>query len=273
MTYKTLLVHARADEAGERRLQLTKALAARFEARVIGAGASAWAPFVDVGVGYAAEAYTVMLEDVKSDVADARAVFDKVFAGYGPGADWRSDIVYPDRWLIELARGADLIVATHRQGGEDARRFAEPIPVIMESGAPVLLCPPGLERLSLDTVLIAWKDTRESRRAISDALPLLKLAGRVRLVGVCRGAAKADVETQLRDVVERLARHGIKAEAEAPPPVKPSVTEDLLAIAASRGADLMVLGAYGHSRMREWAFGGVTADLLEGVQLPLLFSR
>jgi len=273
MSYKTLLVHAGADEAGERRLRLTKALADRFEARVIGAGASAWAPFVDVGVGYAAEAYTVVLENVKSDIADARAAFDKVFAGYPHGAEWRAEIVYPDRWLIDLARGADLIVASHRKGGEDSRRFAEPTPVIMESGAPVLLCPPGLESLSFGTVLVAWKDTRESRRAIAEALPLLKLAGRVLLVGICRETAQAGVEAQMRQVLERLARHGIKAEAEAPPAVKPSTAEDLLAVAASRGADLMVLGAYGHSRMREWVFGGVTTDLLAGAPLSLLFGR
>lgn len=113
----------------------------------------------------------------------------------------------------------------------------------------------------MDRVVIGWKDTREARRAIADALPMLKAASKVSLVEI---AAKEDLHAArscLGEVVVWLGRHGVTADAD----VRPSAGDDaarLSAMAEERGANIVVAGAYGHSRIREWALGGVTRALL-----------
>ena len=132
---------------------------------------------------------------------------------------------------------------------------------VMQAGRPCLIVPAEAEALSLDHVVVGWKDSRETRRAISDALPLLQAADRVTIVEI---ADKDDLDAangRLADVAGWLKRHGIDAT-----PVTAASTGDdaarLDAIAREQGATLLVAGAYGHSRVREWALGGVTRDLL-----------
>jgi nucleotide-binding universal stress UspA family protein len=117
------------------------------------------------------------------------------------------------------------------------------------------------DKLDFGRVVIGWKDTRESRRAVSDALPLLKKAGHVSVVAIADEADFDSVRLQLGDVVSWLGRHGVVAEAL----VSTSTGDDanrLNDIAWEQGAGVIVAGAYGHSRFREWALGGVTRDLL-----------
>ena len=132
--------------------------------------------------------------------------------------------------------------------------------MVMQVGRPVLLVSPA-PQFALENVLVAWKDTREARRAVADALPLLKQARRVSLVEVAASSEMAAARLRLDDVASWLKRHGITAGREArlssgaDPEALQSVADDLQ-------ADLVVAGAYGHSRVREWALGGVTRTLL-----------
>jgi nucleotide-binding universal stress UspA family protein len=126
----------------------------------------------------------------------------------------------------------------------------------MANGRPVLFAPPDIDHLSAKRIIIGWKDSRESRRAVWDALPLLKGAQEVLVVSVGSDNHAA------KDVAAYLRNHRVQVSAlNQPAPVR-SAGDELLRIAEQETSDLIVCGAYGHSRAREWVFGGVTRDLL-----------
>jgi nucleotide-binding universal stress UspA family protein len=136
----------------------------------------------------------------------------------------------------------------------------------------VLTVPNALDRLHANRVAVAWKDTREARRALSDSLPFLHDAEKILVVEVC---AKHEAETNQRrisDVMNYLVRHritngtGLVLQAE-------NVTVELLRVVHTEHIDLLVAGAYGHSRVGEWVFGGVTRDLLRKSPICCLFSH
>jgi nucleotide-binding universal stress UspA family protein len=121
-------------------------------------------------------------------------------------------------------------------------------------------------------VLVAWKDTREARRAALDSLPLIKQAEEVTLVQIVeRGDHKPSIQASLSDVAAWLARHGV--ETVTTMPVASGKPDQLGSVASDIGADLIVAGAYGHSRLREWVWGGVTRDLLTRTKLCSLLSH
>ena len=131
----------------------------------------------------------------------------------------------------------------------------------MQLGRPVLIVPSAVARVSLERVLIGWKDTRECRRAVLDALPLLKKASHVTVCEIASEEGMAAAQAHLGDVVSWLKRDGITAEAVAVLSTGNDAVR-LDAVASEQAADVIVAGAYGHSRLREWALGGVTKDLL-----------
>lgn len=272
--YKTILVHAGVDAGAAARARVAAGLAERFDGSVMGAGALAWDPYIDPSLGYVDGGTVQALRDqVDEDLRTAEATFRTACAAQAQRTLWASVTDYPDRVLTALARGADLIVASAAQPGDDPRRTARPEPLIMESGLPVLVLGPGVEQVEGRHVLIGWKDTRETRRAVADALPFLKQARTVAVVAVAENEAAPPSEAALSQVADRLARHGIAAQHQIVRQTGGSVSAELAAAAQARGADLLLLGAYGHSRLREWAFGGVTRELLAAPGRAVLFSR
>jgi len=272
--YKTVLVHAGVDEQAPVRARVAAELAQHFDALLMGAGALAWDPYVDPSLGYVDGGTVQALRDqLEEDLRSAEAGFHAACAAEAPRTAYKSYTDYPDRVLTALARGADLIVASAAKPGDDLRRTARPETLIMESGLPVMVLGPGVERVEAESIVIGWKDTRETRRAVGDALPLLKGARSVALVAVAEDEAAPPSEASLADVVGRLARHGVSAQHQIVRQTGGAVSADLAAAAQARGADLLVLGAYGRSRVREWAFGGVTRELLSTPGRAVLFSR
>ena len=149
-----------------------------------------------------------------------------------------------------------------RQGPEDHGdwRFAvDPGDIVLQAGRPVLVTPPGIDHLSSKRVIIAWKDTREARRAVRDALPFLRDAEEVFIVTIGDSATNAGA----LDVCDYLDAHGIKAETRPHTRREITAADAVIEVADQAGADLIVAAAYGHSRTREWTFGGVTRDLLD----------
>jgi nucleotide-binding universal stress UspA family protein len=273
MTYKTILVHVGVDPETPTRLKAALVLGARFGSTIVGVGAIVWDPYIDPGLGYVdGETIQILREDVDAAIANCETIFRAACADYAHPVIWRSSTEYPGQAMAEFSRGADLIVASQPQKGFDARHLPSPADLVMNSGLPVIVTPPGDRSVQPRTVVIGWKNTREAKRAISDALPLLKLAERVFIVQVAEAGAR-EAEAGLKDVVDRLERHGVKAEGATAPQLKLSAAEELMEIAARHSADLVVLGAYGHSRLREWAFGGVTGDLLARAPRRILFSH
>jgi len=124
----------------------------------------------------------------------------------------------------------------------------------------------------VERAIVGWNDTRESRRAIVDALPFLEQAAHVTVAEIADGSELAEVRLRLEDVVEWLKRHGVAARCIAAPSSGDDASR-LNAIVEEQGADLIVGAAYGHSRLREWVFGGVTKDLLLNADVCSLVSH
>jgi nucleotide-binding universal stress UspA family protein len=142
--------------------------------------------------------------------------------------------------------------------------------LLMRSGRPVLAVPAGIGALGERDIVIAWKSTREARRAVSDAMPLITRARNVHIVHVGEGNEPAN--DAVEDVRALLARHDVFANAKNLEH-DGSAGEMLLAAARRTGADLIVAGGYGHTRLREWILGGVTQSILERSHIPCLMSH
>jgi nucleotide-binding universal stress UspA family protein len=274
MDYRTLLVHVGPDAASPARARLAADLAARLDAALTGMTAEAPDPWVDVATPYldAGELKALKLE-TEGRVQHAERAFRLATSGLAQPVVWRSETALPAQALAAAGCAADLIVVGP---AGDAALIPEILPrpgdVIMAAGLPVLLAPSNCERLVAETVLIAWKNTREARRAVADALPFLKQARRVLIVAVAEETA-LDTEAELTALGDRLGRHGVKAEPRLLSTGQGPAQDQLAALARRETADLVVAGAYGHSRLREWAFGGVTQHLLARPETCILFSR
>lgn len=276
MTFKSLLVHADADPVHAARLHCAADLADAFGATVLGLGAEALAPLgVSAGGGApASEAAWIEAQraQIEGDLVIAEALFRQ--AMNDRPQEWRRSLSEPTETMAAIARAADLIVAG---GGDqsaklDPSRAVDTGRLILTAGRPVLLCPRGADRLSPRSVLVAWKDTRESRRALADALPFLQRAQEIVVLEVCAEHDKPYAAVRGADLIAALGRHGVTAQSRVAPR-RGSTSDTLLEHADAMGAALIVAGGYGHSRLGEWVFGGVTRTLLQQGQRFVLFSH
>ncbi|MBB5206539.1 universal stress protein [Chiayiivirga flava] len=177
----------------------------------------------------------------------------------------------------DSARTADLVV-TGARGAEAADRLVTTL--LFECGRPVLIVPPACRALAPPgRAVVAWTPTREAARAVHDALPLLADAASVDVVTIRsdpaadRNGGTQQVTQSLRLLVDHLRRHGVSARAQSAPEGGRTAAAELLDRARTLHADLLVAGAYGHARMREWWLGGTTRDLLRDAALPLLLAH
>ncbi len=146
--------------------------------------------------------------------------------------------------------------------------------IIFGSGRPTLILPEGPARrpFALGTVVVAWDFSRAAARAVSDALPMLEKAKQVRIVTVSNEKA-IDSKHSAEELAKNLARHGINVVLDKEDAGDRGIGEALQSYCASHDADLLVMGAYGHSRLREFILGGATKDLLSTPSLPILLSH
>ena len=279
MSYASILVHIEGGSpSSEPRLRLAASLARRFNAALMGVAAGAvQMPPVDA-FGGAVFIGDIMAEEEKQILAELAAAEEKFRADpatQGLTLDWRSAVDLPTQVLTRESRSADLIVMGNefdflRSG---VYRSADPGEVIMGAGRPVLVVPPGTETLKAENVVLGWKDSREARRAMWDAGPLLKAAQSVHVVEITSEEESRPATERIDDVVRHLGRHGVKAQGEVRTQRKGSPAEELVLFAEQRDADLIVVGGYGYARLREWIFGGVTRDLLKSSPKCCLFSH
>jgi nucleotide-binding universal stress UspA family protein len=270
MTYKSILVHVDESSGCAARLALAIDLVRRFEGRLIGVGAEIFYPGLGAPGGYIDVQTSQLLLDLAQQNLDrAESRFRTATAGLS--TFWRGCLERPGTLIADEACGADLIVASRdqRPGPEVG---ADPGELIMTSGLPVLVAPPGVDRLSERRILVGWKNTLQARSAITAALPLLKTADHVEVASV-KVSQEFDAMAELGDVVERLRLHGVKAVCEAHDSARGSVAQALLDRAHDQSADLIVIGAYAHPRLSEWVFGGVTHHLLAHAEVPVLYAR
>lgn len=267
-----VLVHVEPGDAALDRVRVATALAKAMNARLIGLGAEMAQPLVASPYGgvNTAEWVVAMNQQIEDDLVAAQAVFSREAAGMD--SEWRAMRETPARALAAAARACDLVVVSaHPQ--TNYYRAADPAEVVMRSGRPVLVVPDKAEPLKGDAVVVAWKDTREARRALQDALPFLQRARQVLVVAVCAQDEASAVQRQTDDVVAYLGRRGIGAQAKVSIAPDAGVVGELNAAAQAIGGDLIVAGAYGQSRLREWVFGGVTRTLMDEPTRHLLLSH
>jgi nucleotide-binding universal stress UspA family protein len=253
---KSILVHVEATPETSPRLQAAVDVARMFDATLLGVGVEMLQTYSDP-YGMLGGEWVVQLQSlIEDDLKRSEATFRAKTAGLK--AEWSADLI--------VAGGAPL-------GREGNYRAADTAELVMVSGRPVLVAPPKAAKFHGRAVVVAWKDTREARRALVDAMPFLKAAEEVVVVECCDKDSLVDAQANTADVVRHLRRHGVSAVGKAIAAKPDRVATELHVAAQAIGADLIVAGAYGHTRLGEWAFGGVTYDLLHAPERFVLLSH
>jgi nucleotide-binding universal stress UspA family protein len=264
MNYATLMVHLQLGQPNTGLLKLTAALADRLRTSVIGIAVCQAMRIIYNEVYVPEDIIAQDREQIDRDLKAAEAEFRAGLAG-GVAIEWRSAVTFRtlSAYLATEACCADLLITGVDRNASmfDTSRHVDIGDLVMQAGRPCLIVPAEAENLLLKHVVIGWKDTSETRRAIRDALPLLTAALRVTVVEIAARGCLEATRTRLQDVTRWLRRHGIDATSIATPQTGDDAKR-LNEIVQEQGADLLVAGAYGHSRVREWALGGVTRDLL-----------
>ncbi|WP_413987736.1 universal stress protein [Labrys okinawensis] len=280
MPYPNLLVHVQDDDDSDARIRLAISLARRFGAKLTGVAAAKIDPVVSAPTALARPTHTgavtmVDLEFIESGLRAAEARFRRIITASRIRTSWHSRLDYPAEALCLYAMTSDLVVAGRRaEATLHAPQSAfDPADVIMKSGRPVLVVPPGMPGLSGARVVVGWKNTREARRAIIDALPFLQAATQVSVVEFARRQDMPAAREQTVAVADFLRTHGVAATSEAVPYRRGTTAEQIVAFAEQANADLIVAGAYGHTWLHEWIFGGVTQVLLQRCPVCCLLSH
>lgn len=278
MGYKTILVHCDASRSVDGRLAVAAEVAQKFEARLVGLHARE--PFEAVSYVDGGMAFAPLMEAYEAgrDAAEqtARAAYDKAIKGRTVASEWRVTEAFSDDALAVNARYADLLVVGQADP-EDATSSRNDLPEAMAfaTGRPILVVP-RIGALSPvgKTAMICWNASRESARAAADALPFLRAAEKAIVLAVDpEVSADGHGQEPGADVALWLARHGVNVTVQRDVAADGKVGEIILSRAADCGADLIVMGIYGHSRLREFILGGASRTLLESMTVPVLMSH
>ena len=184
MSYATLMVYVNADRVSKQLVSVAAGIADKFSAKLIGLSALAiMPPFVAEGVVIVDNATEFDIAKMKARLAEAENKF-RAAAGAGRQIEWRSALEFPTQTLISEARCADLIVV-EKGKSDDIYRTVDTGAAILGAGRPFLVVPAAVKSLTADHVVVGWKDTREARRAVQDALPFLHEAKRVTIMEIC----------------------------------------------------------------------------------------
>ena len=265
VSYKTIMVSLALDRSNDACLAVAGDLAERFGARVIGVSASDIRPALYFAEGNTAQA--VLEEEaaaIRTRLSELEMEFRALVSPRAKSIEWRSALTLPTPFIMQQARAADVVVAGQRaEALVDPCVAVDPSDLVMRAGRPLIVVPPTVQWLDPRSVLVAWKDAREARRAVFDALPILATAEEVTIAEVAeQGTERAEALSHVEDVAAWLRGHGIVANAVVPEAeTADSVAEQIERIAANLGAGTVIAGAYCHSRFREWILGGVTRHL------------
>ncbi len=285
MALKDILVHLDTTARSTTRLAVAAALARQHGAHLIGLcviDLPNTEYFYGAGMAFSGAGPEQVLERMRGDAvlqcAAIEAAFHDTVRRQELQGEWRLTEGPTPATLALHGRYSDIVVVGQPNPYDqslDAGRHATVVTPLMSSGRPVLAVPFAGECATLgEHVLVAWNASREAARAVNDAMPLLERARKVTILAVnpARGLG-VHGEVPAADIALHLARHGVKAEAAHTVARDISDGEALLSYAADLGVDLIVAGAYGHSRARELVFGGVTRTLISEMTVPVLFSH
>jgi len=278
MSYRTILVHCDADPKVAYRLAIAVELARRHDAHLVGVHIQEpfEAPAMFDGTSAMGNFYAVFEETAKANQTAASAAFAKSVKGAQIRSEWRSENGYINWRLAIHARYADLMVLGQRDPG--APSFVPldlPETIALSTGRPVLVVPHvGAPAAPAETVMLCWNASRESARAASDALPLLQAASKVIVLTVdARSSTYGHGAEPGADVGAWLTRHGVNVTVQREVAADLDVGSVILSRAADHDVDLLVMGLYGHSRLRELVLGGASRTLLTSMTVPVLMSH
>jgi nucleotide-binding universal stress UspA family protein len=272
MSYKTILVHVHTPAAAEATIRFAIDLAKRHEAVLAGVAAGFPRPpmYYD-GFSIGPDMIAAERQQIEADLQRAGDLFRRLVGVSGVASSWQSSVEFPLAAVGAAARIADLVIVDRPPPPALGDFRSLPIgDLLLQAGRPVLVLPAGERTSGSRLAVVAWKDTREARRAVSDALPLLSRSTSVVIVEV---REHQEGRPTLGDAKVFLERHGVQARTELLPAGDLSAAGQIFDFASRNGADLIVAGAYGHSRLTEWVFGGVTREILSGCSLPCLLSH
>jgi len=271
-----VFIDGRVDAAGI--LEFASALTKEHDARLIGVFMEPASEATPAQTFARGKGVVSVIEDQQAQlgkiVAEHHAQFKDIVRRHGIRSEWKS-LPYLSGEVGVHAYYAELVVvARPKSAAETAGPPGLAESLILSSGRPIILFPPDRAVSQVRRILVAWNATRESVRAVADALPLLVKADAVEvlIVGDERHAMDQSKEPGA-DVVRHLAYHGAHVGVHRIAPNGQEVGRLLLSRAAAFGADLLVMGAYGHSYVSEWMFGGVTRTVFREADLPVLMSR
>jgi nucleotide-binding universal stress UspA family protein len=264
MTVSSLMVHLDLYESNDARLNVAGDLAEQFNSRLIGIAGCQPQPSVYADGAFAQGIVRQLEAEANERLAELERRFRTAFQNRVKDIEWRHAFAQPTDYVAREARAADLVITgADRIGGlSDPLWRLDPSELVMKLGRPMMVVPPEADCLKLSNMVVGWKDTREARRAIVDALPLLQKAKEVTVVEIIENDDdRSAAAHRVSDVVGWLGRHNVDA-CYIVPNLRGNAVEQLAAHATEIRADVIVAGAYGHTRLREWVFGGVTQDLI-----------
>ncbi len=287
---KTILVPASGSSTDESvfatALAAAQALTAHldfYHIRLSAGQAAARAPHAGFCVGAAVPAMLEVLTDDTERLSKAARehvqaccerygveIRDKPEYGHGVSASFREENDYECERLMLLARHSDLIVMGRRSNIDYMPSFLLEN-TLMKCGRPVLIASDYPPKALLGTVVVGWKETPQCARALSAAYPLLRHAQKVILLNVVESGA--GIHESLDHLARGLKWHNMSVETQSITTPTPVATDGVGRVAADLHADLLVVGGYGHQRLRETLFGGVTRSLLEHAPMPVLMMH
>jgi len=283
MGFRDILVTVDTARTGRGRLELAANLAERFNAHLVGLQTSI-SPDAPQTRGYfeyfnrSLDAFfKEFVERMRAEAAAARALFDEIAARHSLSVEWRQASGYPSQAAALHGRYVDLIVV----GQPDPAYVQAPLfqsspgDVALAVGRPLLVVPfAGTWTAIGRRVLIGWNASREATRAVNDALPFLVAAETVTVLTIDPShGVQGHGDVPGADIAQHLARHGVKVTVQSRVSGDIGVGDALLSWVSDVSADLLVMGAYGHSRDRELIFGGATRTVLETMTIPVLMAH
>ena len=278
MRYQDILLHLTEDGRGAEKAQTALALAKTFGARLTALYTLPRPQMLYyMGEYVPVEYYEQQNKLAQEAAAKARTAFEAAAAQASVVFEWLETDQPALESLLAQGRHADLTVIGQPDDEAKAERPAQlgisglPADLALSAGRPILVVPyAGTFPAPGKTVLVAWNGSREGARAVHDALPLLAQAQKVIVFGINPDEAET---ASAKALVAHLQRHGVAAEARHTVTGDLSAGDALLSALTDHGADLLVMGAYGHSRLREMVLGGVTETVLESMTVPVLLAN